>query len=475
MNIDDDLRRGARAHRLQYEQAPIPTPPAALRRRAPAVIGALAAGTAVVVVAVAVDAGHPSTHRLTVTSSETSTTAAAHAIRDVALGAAPMLVPAWTPAGLDLWSATSTTSDRGSDFPFQVFGTVGTEGAPAPGVLFTFQRLAPLSNEKVTGASSARVRGTDAAVDAAKEGVGTQITWIEGNTQIGATFRGVTTDQAVVMLDALHTRSGDPTQGFDPATAPAGYGLLAEDLTHDSSRVGVDATLAYVGSTPGPGADIEIDARTNSGAMSFWNTWIGGNRAPDGAAVEPDSYGAYRSMTIAWRDGRWISVRSTSANPATLERIARSAHLLPAGGTDAVVAGVDRRLANLPTLGTASLDSATVELHGRAQRVAVCVRFAAIPVCRANLDPNDPTAVSGEMLADGRWLVFGASSTGAPILSPNEPTLKMAALPSDTATIGQWHVALATVDPSIPHVYVSTPSGPNSWAITTMVRPNATR
>jgi hypothetical protein len=478
MSIDDELRRAARAHRERFDQAPVPDLPVRAGRRMRAVIVVAVACIVVAVVSVVV-VTRRSPNRVRVVTSPSST-AAQHsepALRDAAIAAAPLLAPTWTPNGEELWSVTSTSGSNGPGFPTQLFGTATPNGTLSPGLLLEYQPNPP--GGAVAGTTTTRVRGVVAAVDPPKDAAGAdvEIRWVEANTEIAAIFRGVSTSRAVAVLDALRARGSDLMTGFDPASAPPDFALLGERTTADAAEKSIDAAFEYVRSGPAADSSADIEVRTQTHAVypGYLRTWVGGRRGIDGVIVEPDAYGPYRLVTVTWPDGRAVTVQSTNADAPTLERIARSIQLRSRAQADALVNDLNARLAALPTLHAVSLPTTRVELHTDGAHTAICLRVVdSAPFCRANVTLiASANYIAGSALLADQWLILTAAPTGRPTVTPSTNTLSnTSSLPAQTATLGEWHLALVPVPPSVGQVQVNVPTQPNQFANATFTRPS---
>jgi hypothetical protein len=195
----------------------------------------------------------------------------------------------------------------------------------------------------------------------------------------------------------------------------------------------------------------------------------------DGVIVEPDAYGPYRLVTLTWPDGRAVTVQSTNADAPTLERIARSIQLRSRAQADALVNDLNARLAALPTLHAVSLPTTRVELHTDGPRSAICLRVVdSAPFCRANVTLiASANYIAGSALLADQWLILTAAPTGRPTVTPGTNTLpNTSSLPAQTATLGEWHLALALVPPSVGQVQVNVPTQPNQFATATFTRPS---
>ncbi len=484
MNIDDELRRAAHEHRAEVDRVTIPELPTRTRRSARFVAAAVAAVVvvgAVVGIAVTRSDGHVrvATEPASSTPSTTVPTASAARLRDAAV-AGPILAPTFVPGGEQLWSVRSTPDTLDSGFPSQLFGTAASNGTLTPGLLLEYQPNPQGGSD--AGPTPIQVRGTTGFVDAAKDAAGasSEIRWVEGNTSIVAIVRGASTARAVAVLDGLRPRNSDLLNGFDPTSAPADFGLLGERTTAQAAHTDVRTTFEYAGEkSAGPAptatADIEVIADTNATYPGYLRTWIGGSRSPDGLMIEPDAYGPYQLVTVVWPDGRQVRVQATGLSPDTLLQIAMSAKPLTTAESQSLVDDVDARLAALPTIGTATDSTATVELHQADAWVAMCLRVDDTPVCSSNVSLlASSNGMAGDAELGTKWIVFAASPNGQPTVSPSSgPLDDTTAFPGSTAAVDAWRTTLVSVPATVDTVQAELPSSSSDWATVTFSRPPA--
>ena len=482
MSIDEQLAAAARRHRGHFDRRVIPDlldSPIRVRRRRPVAIASVAAAC-VVVAAVAVATAH-SPHRIEVkastrplSSSSTPKAPAVPVVRDADVASGPMLWPAFTPPGEQLWSATSK-QDGGIGLPSQLFGTVSSDGTLAPGMLLEFQPNP--DGGTVNSTTMARVRGVDAAVEPPKDAAGAdlEIRWVEGDAEVTAIFRGVGQSQAIAALDALRPRSTHLLDGFDPASAPTGFAALGERMGADAQPTGVEAVFEYA---PGPPAtdrstDLEVTTQTRSIYPGYFRTWIGGRRGADGVVVEPDAYDVYHLVTLTWPDGRSVMVQSTRSDTSLLEQIGRSVESVTSGEAQTRLQSLRAQFTALRLAGSVSLGSAHVDLRMDGARKVLCATVGtATPVCRSSgalLAASD--SVVGSILVDGRWFVYAAAPGYTPTFGP--PGEKGATFPAEVATIGTWHVALAQVPAAVTTVQGWIPTSLNQFSGVSFTRPPA--
>jgi hypothetical protein len=425
--------------------------------------------------------GGRSTHRIQVgTSPSTSISSAPTSVRDIGV-AAGMLAPTWIPAGETLWSAVSlhTTGDVGLET--QLFGTRTPSGELAPGLLV---ELAPNPHGGgVGGTRAVHVRSTTGyTIEPPKDAAGTsvQIQWIESNTHVMATFRGPSTDQAITVLNALRARDADLTDGFDPQTAPAGYGLLGEHSGTRPARSSSNAVFEYAhdGTGTGNAADLEVSTYTFKSYPGYLRTWIGGRLGTNAVIVEAVPAGPYRlasrSVIVSWPDESLAVIKSRTLDMPTLERIARSVQPLSRNQAAQLANTLNARLAALPTVGSNLLATAQAELHQDGHRYALCLRVTKLaPVCRSNVGPLDgDNYIADAVVLGHQWIVFAASPTGRPTAAATlTPPSKPAAIAAETATIRQWQVALFPMPPDVDQIRLKVPTLPNPFVNIDFARP----
>ncbi len=479
MSIDSELRRAAEEHRTRFEHVAVPDLPERAHHRiktATVAVAALAVvAIAAVVVAVAVHTnGSPRQLRVVTPSTTPPPSASAPKLRDTSIDAAPLLAPTWAPDGEQLWSVSSTGGARESGFPSQLFGTASADGTLTPGLVLEYQSASP--GESIGGAN-ATVRGAPAAVGEPKDAAGAdaEIRWIEGSTQVTAIFRGVSNDGAVAVLNALQPRGSDLSAGFDPASAPPEFGLLGERNGSERTDASADAVFRYA---PADGApDIEVATFTHDTYPGYFRARLGGHIGAGGVVVQPDAYSVYHLVTLAWPDGRSVRVQTISTDASALERIARSVQLISRTQAQSLAEDVNARLAALPVLDTASLPSGTLEVHRTGQRIGICLRGAeGLPVCASDVGHAETSnAIAGSALLDGHWYIFG----GAPdvdviaTVAGALPTPNPAPIPTQRATVGEWHVAVVPIPADVGVVQLTVPTAPNQFSGFTLTRPNA--
>ena len=112
-------------------------------------------------------------------------------------------------------------------------------------------------------------------------------------------------------------------------------------------------------------------------------------------------------LDLAYPDGRQILVYSKTDDWPTLERIARSVHVLSPEATATLQASVFRRAASVPTLAEAEADGGRGSLHGVGSPSVLCLTLAGATSCgspaNANAGGTGPYLVSGSTTARGAW------------------------------------------------------------------------
>jgi hypothetical protein len=464
VNVDEELRRAAHSHHERYADAPIPELPAARsHRRSAAVAVSIAAALVLIVgVVVAIVSTRSSSPREVRVVTTPTTVAAPPSLRDPSLDDAPLYAPSFVPAGEDLWNATASTSEANPVFSGQLFGAVDAQGVVSPGVMFEYQPNPPGGT---IGSTNTTVRGAPARLGEPKDAASAsgQLDWVEGNAAITAIFRGISANEAISVIGSFHARSANLLDGFDPASAPAGYGLLGETQpTHGVNNV--TATFEYT--------DLEVRTQTHAGYPGYLRTWIGGAKSDAGVIVEPDAYADYHLVTLTWPDGHSVTVQGTNTDPPTLERIARGIEQASPAQVATLLDQLNARLAGLPLLGSVTLPAGRVELRGDAPHVAVCLNGL---VCHTNVALLAPTnGVAGSVLDNDEWLVLAAAPNAEPTVSSGRGGFGSGSLPlpAQAATIDGWHIAVVPVPSGTDTVSISIPTGPNQSAGTSLTRPD---
>jgi hypothetical protein len=289
--------------------------------------------------------------------------------------------------------------------------------------------------------------------------------------------RGATVAEAVSALDALHPRGSDLLAGFDPAGDPNGFPLLGERLV-GGQKPDVYAQFEYSAADPSAGAKPEFTVKSDvyGSYPGYLRTWMAGHRAADGTVVE---YDPGVGFSVAWPDGRTAIAASSAPDPdlAVLEHIARSASVLQATDAAALAAEAQARVAALPEQGTAALDAGVVDLRGAGAPTAVCLHIDGADLACSNpfainaLDDPSSGALpgyAGSSLIGGKWYVFVAANA-APSISRNASP--DSAFATQTAQIGDMHIALAVVPDGVDHVQVFVPTSGNQASGTGFERP----
>ena len=380
---------------------------------------------------------------------------------------AALFAPTWVPAGEHLWSLTANASSH-AGFVRQLFGNEAPDGSVPSGLMVDVKRAAELRpgfpDTRLRPGTPVVVRGlhgvTRSVVDA--DIALSEVEWIEGDTDVTVTVRGVSPDAAVLVLDALRPRGSSLMDGFDPADGTSSFRLLGQDLGTEPGA-GVDARFEYSAASPLANSlpDYSVSSSSSAGLAGYLRVWLMGRRTTDGTTVDDErDWG----VTVVWPDGRQITARTYPADHdvALLERIARSAMTLDDGPAATLAAEAEARVAALPVLGTATLPAGDIEFHGTAAPVAVCLRVrGSAPACGTPFQgrafaPTTPAYDVGPAFAsaviDGKWYVFGASRfvmsfvgnvPPSTIVTPRFPSTTP--LPSEKGTIDGVNVALVVV------------------------------
>jgi hypothetical protein len=374
----------------------------------------------------------------------------------------PALAPSYVPPGLQLWDM-KTRSDAHGPFAYttQLFGVVDATGAPSPGILL---RIQPGAGGAV--GDPVTVRGMTGSSAAPKEGVETSetISWDEGGAAVSATVRGLSREEAVAALNSLRLRSSDPRDGYEPGSLP----LLGETLAKSAPVASIGGTFQYasgplVNGTP---AVLRVETATHADYPGYLGFWIEGTRAGDGSVLKRDpGWG----VDAAWPDGRQVLVYSKTDDWPTLERIALGARSTSPSDLAVLQQGVDRRLAAMPVIVTASLNGSKVELRGVNAPAVLCIDRDGTSRCGspfgAEGETGDPLEVSA--IIDGAWRLVVASRVPVQIRADTTGTGPDLA---QHVTTNGWDFALADVPADLGQVMVF--AGPDFHQGTGAGRPN---
>jgi hypothetical protein len=429
--------------------------PGRTRRRV--LIGSAAAAVLVVAASIGYVAangeGKPTTVH-TLSSSAVPTTTAQSA-------ALPPLVPAWVPAGFQLWSIETMpvpASSRSAVAPlFQRFQSTGD-----PSRVIDVQGTPIVHTSPPAHTTDIVVRGRQGFEfdEHHPEGDGTadshHVIWQEDGLQLFATGQGVDSSTVVAFLDDLTWRGTAPLQGF---AAPAGPSW---DLTVDEPGGGPVVTsptlqLTYVDPSriDGSGNPLGLQVMTNQS-----NTVV---------AADPTYTAAANEVRSATADGRSAEVISPnwSMSRADLTRVATSVAPVDAAHLASLRREADANVvAHLPVMASAALDSATagtvtVEVRGTGgDPNVVCLVVKGQRSCGARYLLTLPTSpIDASVIVDGTWLVAAIApahaSTGAAQTpevhdgGPNGGALG-ALLPGATrASVGGWTMTLVAPSDSV--------------------------
>ena len=330
---------------------------------------------------------------------------------------APVVAPTWLPPQLHLYqldSRPANNSATGSDLTLQLFGSTDRNGRIIAGLALGTRQVMGVG---ILG-TSVRVRGHDARIDP-QSGGASLLSWIDSDKfEMFATFKGLTLQHAIAVIDALRPRSERPLDGFDPSSLPGDLRVLGQSLAGPRSTLSADLRYAPALTGNDLGLTGFIVRTTTAGDTSqYLQALLSGQVGADGS-VELDSFsnvehgdsGTTRQpiVRIMWPDGRSIEVNGGfGIDIATLRRIARSARPFDASQVERLRSEIDVRLGLLPVWASTTVDRFVLELRGRTQPLAACLRIGTqTPVC-AELQGAEGPAV-GQVLVAGQWIAFVA-------------------------------------------------------------------
>jgi hypothetical protein len=375
----------------------------------------------------------------------------------VAPGPDTALVPPARIGNLELWSLTSaaasdpgTTSAtrpgptstaatiaRDSDGSYQqLFGQGGQPRLEIQARKLLAAEASGLGTMRGAGIAqvSQPIRGGNGRLQSARFAPGVQaapagqltpmaLIWREGGFEITATFRGLSSSQALAFVDTLQVGHGTVAAGFE---APAGSDLAPLELPSSADApTGLVLNSRYATGTDGAG---ELDVSTcppGAGCSgSYADVWIWGSRLADGSVEgELSSYGAPpSSYERVWPDGQDVEVNTYAAGEIDLELARQIADGVALGDRAQVVAlqtQVSDRLLALPRVAAASFDTAAVEVHRDGRLTAVCLAPSGQSLSCPSATFSDPATpptggFDASVLSGGRWIVAAAIQASTP-------------------------------------------------------------
>jgi hypothetical protein len=424
-----------------------------------AAVVALLAGSAAAVAVVARDDGRPS--RTETVGSSTPPTGPSPSTAPGGPERMATVVPHSLPAPPEAPLGMSLTSV-----------VLGTESSPSGrSQLFALARdpFAKVLVSTVPGASttdgSLTVRGVPAGVLPTKDLPDrvTTIGWQEGPA-FEARVSGMTTADAVALLDSLRWRSSDHQGGFE---VPEGseFVLLGEAEASTAARPAL--TLRYrrgeLPQEPGTsGVQRRLTIRTSVAvdgepAMSgaYLATWLAGEQTTDGSTRSYDP--TFGTFEVAWPDGRraWLDAEGSPIDEQALMAIADGLVLIDGPTLLDRRAGVEGQAAAMPLLGAADLAAGRVEARGTSQVETLClVVEGTAPRCTMPYEERPDVA---SFVIGGRWYVAAIGPDGLQV-SRSGPELGLGRpVPQDVGRIDGRRAVLAVVPSDLTEVDVGTP------------------
>jgi hypothetical protein len=312
--------------------------------------------------------------------------------------------------GLQLWSVTwgsSSPVDSGSRS--ELFGrTDGTGGK----VLVQVTGANPGS----AGCCSAvTVRGQSGEIAPAKEFSDSTATivWQE-DASMQATFKGMSEQQALDFLGTLTWRGQDHQAGLDPPSVSDLVLLGESDGGPSAPAVAADLVYRDQPAWTGPGSGRQIEVRTTDAVgrvtADYLKVWFDGDRVDDHTVQSFDpSFGTLFTVT-ANGQSVWVDGYRTVTDRTRLQGVAD--HVIARTGSEMLGLRNDseRLAAQLPPLGSVTLSSGTVEIHGTSDAQSVCLLIESHPSrCSAPAPAGQPAL--GSFLVDGRWYVVAAGGS----------------------------------------------------------------
>jgi hypothetical protein len=341
-----------------------------------------------------------------------------------------LLLPGWVPEGMQLWSAEWYVSGAQVGHTYQLFGDPDAGGA----VLVWLQ---PQSNPLPAGEPT-RVRGRPAVVESRTDDpwpTTRALSWSENGSSITASFRGMSTDDAIAALDGLRWRSSSYEEGFaDPGdrslplqgeTAPGAGGAMLAATFHYSD--GLPATSVWEGRRF---LDISTSIPSGEGGsrlVDLQESFYGERRALSEPVVSVEQTIAIRT----WADGRHglVDSQGSVSDEAALRRVAEDLRSGTSDDFDRLRAEATAQRARLPLVSSAGLPTGVLEVRGEGGFTALCLTVVAHePTCGMGPATRGPVL---SVVVDGVWYVAAASTSGEPSVQAALPGTGGLAAPSD--------------------------------------------
>jgi hypothetical protein len=408
-------------------------------------------------------------------TSETTTTAPADEEQGLVVPDGT-LVPSWAPEGMDLWTVSWNVTGGFPGQTYQLFG----DPDDGRSILVWFQPD-PGPRPSGAGGDPVTVRGQAGALQPAMYLPDTTSTllWEENGAAINASFRGMTTAEAVAALDALDWRSADYQDGFaEPddgsyplqgETAPGRAGAILAVQYWYSEGVPTNSTV------DGDQRVLLIATMTASGGMSpdYLVDWFYGDRDEGGPTQRYQA--DFGSLDTSWPDGRTVYVdpMATPVDRADVERVTQGVAPGSPADFEELIAEADGNALALPRRASADTSRGTLEVHGQGGFSRLCLARGddgsgddgRRPDCGVNANPNflDTGPHVGmaitSFVVDGTWYLGVASdrpeqAVVTPMPPPEVGAPAPAPYPSESFSDGAWWFVLAEIPDDVDDVRV---------------------
>jgi hypothetical protein len=377
-----------------------------------------------------------------------------------------VLVPMWMPAGMQLWTAHSGFSDiipgGGVGGRYQLLGD------PNQGTAMLIW-VQPVETSGTSGGRKVWVRGERGTLWdlGGGEAAMKKVVWTEGDATLEVRYRGMTTNDAIAVLDDLAWRSDEHQEGFvPPADGPmhqAGEAITVARRQVQFAELGYG--LAPSGPAPAAGEEptgIVVRTVAPTGHLDgvYLEAWFSGSIGAD--KVVRNQYSP-TDRSWHWPDGKqvWVSVVGKPIDDMTFHRIVESVGTVKGKALRELASGAEQAAASSPLVASARFPMATVEVRGDDRMRVVCLRLDGDPAPPARCD-TQPIATAmgpedvetGGFVVDGRWFVVAARlEAAAPTITPAHTT-SLQITPAVVSSNG-WQVALAEVPDDVDEVEVS--------------------
>lgn len=287
--------------------------------------------------------------------------------------------------------------------------------------------------------------------------------WSENGHTFRASYRGMTRDEAIAIVDDLRPRTPDLTAGFDLGPTAGGLALVQEvlDPTTETDHVGLVYEPQHETALVGPYLTVGTSAAVGRPTVAYLGTRLAGEVAADGTATAWDPRGWLR---LARPDGTLVDVSlQTLVINGQADPEERNAYDIPGVGSAAEVArqvaeSVQRispddfgdldhstqlMAADKPLLASVELPSGTLEVRGRVPAEGFCLIVGQTSRCTQHGESFTIDGVMfGELVIDGQRYAIGASQDRPPTIRLGDAGTVVA---GETGNDAGWHVAIAAV------------------------------